>query len=214
MKKALLCSLLLLPVIATSACEKGLAHGDYNAVIVVVPEAWWPELEDSVFSALSPDVFTMRDERVFSLAYQDPAAEEWALSRKFREEVVIGGVDDYWVTAILEELDDTVSVTVPGIVEAENVWAQNQRVTAILVDPTLGHTFAGLPLDRQSPRNPGCAIQGGSPIPDVREWAEFGPGRHPSANSRLQHDAARGVQVGFGGFSFTYSETTIRGPPT
>ncbi len=69
------------------------------------------------------------------LAYQDPARQEWSLSRKFREEVVIGGLEDYWVTAILEELDDTVTVTVPGIVEAENVWARNQRVTAILVDP-------------------------------------------------------------------------------
>jgi len=146
MKKAFLYSLFFPLLVATSACEKGFAHGDNNVVIVVAPEAWWPQLEDSVFSALSPDVFTLRDERAFRLAYQDPSAQEWSLSKKFREEVVIGSVDDYWITPILEELDDTVSVSVPGIVEAENVWVRNQRVTAILVDPTGDIPSQVLPL--------------------------------------------------------------------
>jgi hypothetical protein len=135
MKKALLFfSPLIFLIVTASACEKGLAHGDNNAVIVVAPADWWPEVRDSVFAALAPDVFTLRNERTFRLAYQDPAALEWSLSRMFREEVVFGNPEDPWVSAVLETLDDTVTVAVPGIVEAENVWARNQKVTVILVD--------------------------------------------------------------------------------
>ena len=136
MKKVLTLTLLSLFALSNSACQKGLAYGDPNAVIVAAPQDWWPQLEDSVFAVLSPDVFTLRDERMFRLRYEDPTRPDWGLKRMFKEEVVIGSRDDPWIAEVLQELDDTVTVEVPGIVETRNVWAQNQMVTAILVDPS------------------------------------------------------------------------------
>ncbi len=135
MRTAFFVSVLTLLTLATSACEKGLAYGDPNAVIVAAPADWWPPLQDSVFAVLSPDVFTLRNERTFRLAYQNPAEEDWGLKRMFKEEVVIGSPDDPFVAEALATLHDSVTVTAPGIYQTEEVWARNQKVTILLVDP-------------------------------------------------------------------------------
>jgi hypothetical protein len=84
---------------------------------------------------LSPDVFTLRTERTFRVSYQPPTGVEWQRLQKFKEEVLIGSPDDFFVAEALATLDDTVTYEVPGIVEATDVWAKNQFVTMMLVDP-------------------------------------------------------------------------------
>lgn len=135
MRKALLVFLITILSFPTSACDKGLAYGDATAVIVVAPEDWWPPLRDSVFNTLSPDVYTLRAERTFRVTYQPPTGVEWQRLRKFKEEVFIGTPEYPWVAEALATLDDTVTFQVPAIVEAEDVWAKNQKVTMVLVDP-------------------------------------------------------------------------------
>ncbi len=135
MRKALLVFLIPLLSLPTNACDMGLAFGDPNAVIVVAPDDWWPTLEDSIFAVLSPDVFTLRAERTFRITYQPPVGVDWERLRMFKEEVLIGAPDDPWIAVPLATLHDTVTFQVPGIVEAENVWARNQKVTMMLVDP-------------------------------------------------------------------------------
>ena len=135
MRKALLVFLISSLSLPTTACDMGLAYGDFNAVIVVAPEDWWPPLRDSVFAVLSPDVFTLRAERTFRVNYQAPVGGEWQRLRMFKEEVLIGAPDHPWIAEVLATLDDTVAFQVPAIVEAENVWARNQKVTMMLVDP-------------------------------------------------------------------------------
>jgi hypothetical protein len=135
MHKAPVVLLLLLFSVFNTACEKGLAHGDPNAVIVAAPGDWWPELRDSVFDALSPDVFTLRDERTFRLQYEDPTGPDWGLKRMFKEVVVIGGPEEPRMAEALGTLPDTVTVTVPGAFQTEDVWARGQNVSLILVDP-------------------------------------------------------------------------------
>jgi hypothetical protein len=136
MRNALLILLISLLSLSNTACEKGLAYGDPHAVIVVTPEDWWPELSDSVFAVLAPDVFTLRTERTFRLSHQVPEGIEWQRLQKFKEEVLIGSTDYPWVAEVLATLDDTVTYEVPGIVQAEDVWAKGQYVTLILVDPS------------------------------------------------------------------------------
>jgi hypothetical protein len=121
--------------LAASGCEKGLAHGDPNAVIVAAPAEWWPELRDSVFAVLSPDVFTLRDERTFRLQYEDPTGPDWSLKRMFREVVVISHEEEPRMAEALRTLHDSITVTVPGVYQTANVWARNQQVSLILVDP-------------------------------------------------------------------------------
>ncbi len=135
MRKALLVFLIPLLSLSTTACDMGLAYGDPNAVIVVAPDDWWPPLQDSVLAVLSPDVFTLRAERTFRITHQPPMGVEWQQLRMFREEVLIGSPEDPWIAEALATLDDTVTIEVPGIVDTEEVWARNQKVTVMLVDP-------------------------------------------------------------------------------
>jgi len=134
MRKAILVFLISLLSLPMTACDMGLAFGDPNAVIVVAPEDWWPPLQDSVFAVLSPDVFTLRAERTFRVTYQPPAGVEWQRLRMFKEEVLIGSPNDPWIAEALATLHDTVTFQVPGIVETEEVWARNQKVTVMLID--------------------------------------------------------------------------------
>jgi len=135
MRKALPVFLITLVALPVSSCDMQLAYGDPNAVIVVAPQDWWPPLRDSVFAVLSPDVFTLRAERTFRVTYQDPTSVEWQRLRRFKEEVLIGTPEHPWVAEALANLDEPVTSQLPTIVEVENVWAKNQKVTMVLVDP-------------------------------------------------------------------------------
>jgi len=135
MRKALLVLLISSLSLPATACDQGLAWGDPNAVIVVASEEHWPGLGDSLFNVLSPDVFTLRTERTFRVSYQPPTGVEWHRLKKFKNEVLIGTPEDFWIAEALATLPDTVTVQVPGILVTENVWARNQHVTIMLVDP-------------------------------------------------------------------------------
>jgi hypothetical protein len=132
MRKALLISLLSLLALANTACEKGLAYGDPNAVIVVAPPDWWPELEESVYSGLSPEVWTVRLDYTFRVTYREPTDALWY---RFHEVVLIGSEEDPWLAEAMATLPDSISIYAPEIYEAKDVWARNQNVTIILVDP-------------------------------------------------------------------------------
>lgn len=134
MRKALLFLTLLPVALANVACDKGLAWGDHNAVIVVTHRDWWPELEDTIQTVLSPSIVTVREERTFRITLQDPTEATWPSLRKFREELLIGGPDDPWIAEALATLDPEVEVAPPQILETEDVWAKGQNVTIILVD--------------------------------------------------------------------------------
>ncbi|MGD2121990.1 MAG: DUF4837 family protein [Gemmatimonadota bacterium] len=135
MRTTLLVLLVSLLSLSASACNQGLAYGDPQAVIVISAEDGWTEMRDSVFAVLGPDVYTLRAERSFRLTHQVPEGEDWLRLRRFKEEVLIGTPDDPWMAEALATVPDGVSYEVPGIVQTENVWAQNQYVTMMLVDP-------------------------------------------------------------------------------
>lgn len=133
MRKALFLFVLPFLVLSNSACEKGLAYGDPNAVIVVAQRDWWPSIEETVVSGLSPEVFTVRWDHTFRVSFSEPTDDLWW---RFHEVVIIGGPEDQRVAEALAFLPDTVPIEVPNIYEVENVWAKNQNVTVVVVDPT------------------------------------------------------------------------------
>jgi hypothetical protein len=134
MRKTLSLALLAVLSASVSACDKSLAYGDPHAVIVVTPQERWSPIQDSVYAVLSPDVFTLRPERTFRITHQVPEGVEWLRLQKFKEVVSVGSVEEPWVAEALATLDDTITYTVPGIVEAEDVWARGQVVTLVLTD--------------------------------------------------------------------------------
>jgi len=135
MRKALLLSLLPILALTTTACEKGLAYGDPNAVIVAAPRDWWPMIEDSVETVLSPPIQTVREEHTFRITFQDPTEENWTRLRRFKEIVLIGGPEDPWMAEALATLPDTTEIIPPDLLETTDVWARDQNATIILVDP-------------------------------------------------------------------------------
>ena len=141
--------LLILPlvgVVLLSGCDKGMAYGDPNAVIVTASPEVWPALEDSVYTALSPTIFTVREERTFRVSYQDPTTEDWVRLRRFREEVLIGTPEDPWMAEALDALGRKVEVTPPQVVEVADVWARGQHLTLLVLDPERDAASQVLPL--------------------------------------------------------------------
>lgn len=133
MRRALLTTALFLLTLTNTACEPGLAWGDPQAVIVVAPQEWWPQVEDSVFAVLSPKVWTVREDYTFRVAYRAPDdTNNWW---RFKELVLIGSPEDAWLAEALETLPKEITPQAPNIYDAENVWAVGQKVTIILTDP-------------------------------------------------------------------------------
>lgn len=107
--------------------------GSLSGIVVVAPDSVWDAIGDSVYSALEPRIFTVRDERTFEVTHVSPGDAAWADLRRFRQIIAVGGADDGWVEpALRRSRDDAGS---GGIAVAENVWARNQRVWAVVVPP-------------------------------------------------------------------------------
>lgn len=122
--------LLALAAVACADSSRA-AMGDVSSIIVVVDDTLWAEVSDTVMTTLQPRIFAVRDEPTFKLTQTPPGGPHWGDLRRFRQLLVIGQPDDWWVQAALERADT--AVTPPAIVEVDRVWARSQRVTALVV---------------------------------------------------------------------------------
>jgi hypothetical protein len=126
---------LLLPALAallTGACDdRPTAYGDYNGVVAAMDPALWGQIGTEISDALEPTILTVREERTFSVTYQDPTQPEWSNLKRFRQVLLVGTGDEPWMEDALEKVDG--SVNGPGHHTARDVWARGQQVTLILV---------------------------------------------------------------------------------
>lgn len=137
-----------LPLLALLAgCDKPIAFGGINTIMVGAPDSVWDELRPELEASLQPTAFTVRDEQIFDISQVDPSSEEWGRLRNVRQLLVIGEPADPWVAQVLEEVDGAVPKP-PAIVQARGVWAQNQSVTALILPPASG-AAAARPLIKQ-----------------------------------------------------------------
>jgi len=90
----LLLSALVATALVASACEEPRAWGEWNSIIAGVGDERWSEIQDVVYSALEPRIFTFRAEKMFKVTQQDPRGEDWNQLRRFRQLLVIGDADD------------------------------------------------------------------------------------------------------------------------
>jgi hypothetical protein len=126
-------SLLLLgaAIVATTACDSTpIAYGDANSIIAVMEPELWERVDDDVYDALEPTIQTVRDEKAFTVTYQEPGDENWGNLRRFRQMLLVGSGDEEWMQQALEEARD--SVTGPGLYRAYDVWARGQQATIVL----------------------------------------------------------------------------------
>ena len=124
-------TVLLLPVLAWAACDmqrQRPAMGEANSIIVVTTDSLWAQVQETALPALEPRVFTVRDEKAFTVEQVSPLDSVWLTFQQFRQILLLGPASDPWIA---EHLDDAVRAELPAVVEREDVWARNQRVTVI-----------------------------------------------------------------------------------
>ena len=123
-------SALVLPLLA--GCEsRPQAWGEANAIIVVAHDTLWQQVQDSVMAALEPTIQTVRDERTFNVTWVSPFDSSFVTLRKFKQLLSIGAPSDPWVEPLVES-----GRNVPYVTDETNVWANDQLVTGIVVEPT------------------------------------------------------------------------------
>ena len=132
MNKTSLVGALALVVLGLGACDStGIAYGDANSIIAVMAPALWNEMSEDVYRALEPTVRTVRDEKTFTVTYQEPHGDNWAELRRFRQMLLVGTSADRWVQEALDRAPDPISQT--GLHQIDDVWAHGQQVTLVLL---------------------------------------------------------------------------------
>jgi hypothetical protein len=123
--------LLLATMILTGCNEKSVAYGDANSIIAVMTPELWGEASEDVYAALEQTVQTVRNEKTFTVTYQDPGSPEWGNLRRFRQMLVVGTESDPWVAEALAASRNTVHE--PGMTQVYDVWSRGQNVTILLL---------------------------------------------------------------------------------
>lgn len=125
--------LALSTAVATACNDKGVAYGDANSVIVAAAPDLWAEVEQDFYDAIERTVRTTREEKTFTVTYQQPLTERWGNLRRFRQMVLVGTAEDPWVAEALAEASEPINE--PGMHQVYDVWSLGQNVTVLLLPP-------------------------------------------------------------------------------
>lgn len=127
----LLAALATLSAASVGACsDLPIALGDENSVVVSADPELWAQVEPILAPAIERTVFTVRDEKTFTVTHHDPADETWYRLRLLKQQLAIGTADDPWMADVLAKAKDPPSA---GVFQARDVWARGQSVTAVLI---------------------------------------------------------------------------------
>ena len=128
-------TVLSLCVFLVTGCDKTVAYGEVNSIIVGASAELWEASGQVVTDGLQPTVFTVRDERTFKITHQDPLAPDWGLLQEFRQVLLIGTAEDPWIAEALETGSREEPPDPPEIFQLYDVWALGQLVTVLLLSP-------------------------------------------------------------------------------
>ena len=129
--KRLMVALALGSAIAMACDTRGLAYGDANSIIAVMSPELWQEVSEDVYGELEQTITTVRDEKTFTVTYQEPYGEHWPNLRRFQQMLLVGTLSDPWIQEALEEADQEIAE--PGLYRVREVWALDQEVTLVIV---------------------------------------------------------------------------------
>lgn len=130
--------LLVLPLMAFTACDQGGAFGDETSIITAMEPELWSQVEDQVQAALEPTIYTVRDERAFTVTYHDPGEELWGRLRQFRQLLLVGTGDEPFLEEVMDRVDEDELGERPQVLQLRNVWARGQLATLVLLPETGG----------------------------------------------------------------------------
>jgi hypothetical protein len=126
----LLTALVLGSVIATACDTRGMAYGDPNSIIAVMSPELWQEVSETVYAEIEQTIVTVRDEKAFTVTYQEPYDEFWPNLRRFQQMLLVGTTSDPWVQEALDAADE--EITSPGLYRVRDVWSMDQVVTLVV----------------------------------------------------------------------------------
>ena len=123
----------LVTTLPVAGCENlPLTLGDFNSIIATAAPALWDEVQGDLVPALERTVFTVRDEKIFTVTPGVPGSETWLKLRRLKQQLVIGTEADPWMAAPLAKVGEP--VTPPRIAYVEDVWARGQVVTVVVLE--------------------------------------------------------------------------------
>ena len=132
---------ILVAILSAAACENlPLSLGDENSIIVTADPELWAEVESSLVPALERTVFTVRDEKTFTVTSGQLGTDKWPLLRQLKRQLVIGMPADPWMKPALDKVKGPVSP--PQIAQVQNVWARGQVATLVVLEE--GNEAAGV----------------------------------------------------------------------
>ena len=153
----------LVMIVPATACENlPLAMGDFNSIITTAAPALWGEVGGDLVPVLERTVFTVRDEKIFTVTPAEPGTDSWFKLRMLKQQLVIGTAADPWMAPVLDKVGEPVAA--PRIAHVEDVWARGQVVTAVVLEegseaeglreltPALGDTYVDWFRDRSVAR--------------------------------------------------------------
>jgi len=125
--------------LAIGCDTRGLSYGDPNSIIAVMSPEFWEEASELVYSELEQTTVTVRDEKEFTVTYQEPYGQNWSDLRRFRQMLLVGTLSDAWVNEVVEAAREP--ITGPGLHQVSDVWSLGQTVTLVVL-PDGGGTEA------------------------------------------------------------------------
>ncbi len=136
-RKLLATAASLATIAMVGACnEVPLSYGDANSIIAVMPLQQWELSSSEVYEALEQRITTVREEKAFTVTYQEPGVVFWDRLRRFRQMLVVGSRSDAWVQEALDRARDP--ITENGMYQVYDVWSSGQTITLILLDEGWG----------------------------------------------------------------------------
>ncbi len=128
-------AVLSLCALSLSGCDRTVAWGEVNSIIVGASAELWETSGDSIANGLQPTIFTVRDERTFRITHQDPLGSDWGRLREFRQVLLIGTAEDPWISEALDARSRDEPLNPPEIFQLYDLWALGQLVTVLLLPP-------------------------------------------------------------------------------
>ena len=123
--------LTLLPLVLAACAEEQGAYGDASSIVTALAPEVWAAVEDSVYGALEPTIYTVRDEKTFTVTHVDPTnLGVWNDLKRFRQLLVVGAADAPWIEPVLDAARERDRDG--NVVQAFDVWARGQTVTAVV----------------------------------------------------------------------------------
>jgi Domain of unknown function (DUF4837) len=127
--------LLALAMVASAlagACNtRGMAYGDPNSIIAVMSPDLWDQVSDTVYAQLERTIVTVRDEKTFTVTYQEPYGDHWDNLRRFEQMLLVGTLSDRWMQDAIKRSDQP--ITEPGTYQVQDVWSNGQVVTLVVL---------------------------------------------------------------------------------